>query len=321
MVADRPKPRISPTDIDQLMIGLEVNMSGLAQCVIDRGWRLSFNGGDKTSIHYTLHGNGIMTVADFPPIKLVPHSMVIVPSMLPMRIEVDEPTRSTTRSFDVAQLEGGRITEFVAGSGSPELVVMCGYFQTSYGKSIDIFNTVSSPIVEQFDASDRIDQSLAAVYAESGSQRIGRAAMMASLLKQVILTLLRRSFESPQLWAERFPILDDPQIARAFARMVSEPGQNHTTNSLSLVAGLSRSAFMSRFTRALGVSPLAALRQLRMRRAASLLDANIMPVEQVAKTVGYINRSSFSRAFRAVYGVDPTEYRSSNSLRTHIDSN
>ena len=321
MVADRPKPRISPTDIDQLMIGLEVHMSGLAQCVIDRGWRLSFNGGGKTSIHYTLYGNGIMTVGDFPPIKLVPHSMVIVPSMLPMRIEVDESTRATTRSFDVAQLEEGRITEFVAGSGSAELVVMCGYFQTSYGKSIDIFNTVSSPIVEQFDASDRIDQSLVAVYAESGSQRIGRAAMMASLLKQVILTLLRRSFESPQLWAERFPILDDPQIARAFACMVSEPGQDHTTNSLSLVAGLSRSAFMSRFTRALGVSPLAALRQLRMRRAASLLDANIMPVEQVAKTVGYVNRSSFSRAFRAVYGVDPTEYRSSNSLSTHIGSN
>lgn len=312
MVADRPKPRVSSSDIDRLMVGLEVMISGLAQCIVSPGWRLAFTASDKIGIHYTLYGSGTMTVAGFPPIKLMPHSMVIIPSMLPIRLDVDDATPSTTNSFDIKKLEEGKIIELVAGTSGPELVVMCGYFQTSYGKSIDIFDTISGPIVEQFDASDRLDQSLAAVHAESGSSSIGRAAMMASLLKQVVLALLRRSFETPQLWAERFPILDDPQIARAFARMVADPGENHTTHSLAAVAGLSRSAFMSRFTQALGLSPLAALRQLRMRHAASLLDANIMSIEQVAKTVGYGNRSSFSRAFRALYGVDPSRYHATN---------
>jgi AraC family transcriptional activator of mtrCDE len=139
--------------------------------------------------------------------------------------------------------------------------------------------------------------------------------MTASLLKQVILTLLRRSLITPQLWSERFPILSDPQIARAFARMIANPGDQHTTQSLSLAAGLSRSAFMSRFTKAIGVSPLAALRQLRMRQAARLVEANTMPIEQIAKAVGYVSRSSFSRAFRVVYGVDPSEYRSMDRSR------
>jgi AraC family transcriptional activator of mtrCDE len=240
--------------------------------------------------------------------------MVIVPAMLPVRIEVSEPTASGVKHVDVNQFEAspGKIVKIVAGTGGPELVVICGYFRTSYGKSIDIFDTVAAPIVEKFDEADRLDQSLTAVLAESSAQRIGMAAMTASLLKQVILTVLRRSLDTPELWAERFPILSDPQIARAFARMIANPGEHHTTQSLSLVAGLSRSAFMSRFTRALGVSPLAALRQLRMRHAAGLLDANILPIEQVAKAVGYDNRSSFSRAFRAIYGVDPSEYRAMN---------
>ena len=320
MVAERPKLRVSANDIDQLMIGLDVYMQALAQCVISPGWRLAFTPGKNSAIHYALHGTGTMTVAHFAPIELTPHTMVIVPSMLPVKMEVNELIPEAIKKVDVNQLERGSITRVVAGSGGPELVVMCGYFRTSYGRSIDIFDTIAAPIVEKFDEADRLDQSLVAVLAESSAQRVGKAAMTASLLKQVILTLLRRSLDTPQLWSERFPILSDPQIARAFARMIANPGERHSTHSLSLVAGLSRSAFMSRFTEALGISPLAALRQLRMRQAADLLDANIMPIEQIAETVGYVNRSSFSRAFRAIYGIDPSEYRAMDRSRKKCQS-
>ncbi|MFA5956307.1 helix-turn-helix domain-containing protein [Hyphomicrobium sp.] len=309
MVAERPKLPVSTRDIDQLMIGLEVQMGGLAHCIINPGWRLAFTAGQKTAIHYVVRGHGTMTVAEFPPIELAPHSMVIVPSMLPVRVEITRPVPSNTKCFDVSQLEQGKIDEIVAGSGGPELILMCGYFESSYGRSIDIFTTLTAPIVEQFDPADRLDQSLAAVLNETASERVGRAAMIGSLLKQVIVSVLRRSFEEPGLWTQRFPIMNDPQIARAFASMIADPCESHTTNTLARVAGLSRSAFMSRFSEALGVSPLAALRELRMRRAANLLDAKMMSVEQVASAVGYVNRSSFSRAFRAIYGVDPTDYR------------
>jgi AraC family transcriptional activator of mtrCDE len=237
--------------------------------------------------------------------------MVIVPMKLPVRMEVSEPSQSNTKSVDVKQLETmpGKITQVVAGDGASELVVVCGYFHTSYSRSIDIFDTLASPIVEKFSESDRLDQSLSAVLMESSAQRVGMAAMTGSLLKQVVLTLLRRSLETPQLWAERFPVLSDPQVARAFASMIADPGSHHTTQSLAQAASLSRSAFMARFTKAFGIPPLAALRELRMRHAAKLLDANILQIDQIAKVVGYDNRSSFSRAFRAIYELDPSEYR------------
>jgi AraC family transcriptional activator of mtrCDE len=311
MVADSPKLRISSMDIDRLMLGLEVHMHALAQCVVSPGWRLSFSASDKTAIHYNLRGTGKMLVADFPAVTLTPHTMVIVPMKLPVRMEVSEPSQSNTKSVDVKQLETmpGKITQVVAGDGASELVVVCGYFHTSYSRSIDIFDTLASPIVEKFSESDRLDQSLSAVLMESSAQRVGMAAMTGSLLKQVVLTLLRRSLETPQLWAERFPVLSDPQVARAFASMIADPGSHHTTQSLAQAASLSRSAFMARFTKAFGIPPLAALRELRMRHAAKLLDANILQIDQIAKVVGYDNRSSFSRAFRAIYELDPSEYR------------
>ena len=61
-----------------------------------------------------------MTVSDFPPIELAPHSMVIVPSMLPVRVEISRRGTANTKCFDVSQLEQGKVDEIVAGSGGPE---------------------------------------------------------------------------------------------------------------------------------------------------------------------------------------------------------
>jgi transcriptional regulator GlxA family with amidase domain len=151
-------------------------------------------------------------------------------------------------------------------------------------------------------------------FSELIAQEVGAGAMTASLIKQVLITVLRRSISSGEGWFERFPILSDPQIARAFAGMVAEPGASHTVESLARAAGLSRSSFMQRFTKVGGSSPLVVLRQLRMKKAAGLLKANVRSIEQIASAVGYKNQSGFSRAFRAIHGLDPMEYRATHSL-------
>ena len=48
--------------------------------------------------------------------------------------------------------------------------------------------------------------------------------MTASLLKLVIIALARRSLKSSQSWTDRFSILADRQITRAFADMVAVSG-------------------------------------------------------------------------------------------------
>jgi AraC family transcriptional regulator, activator of mtrCDE len=66
---------------------------------------------------------------------------------------------------------------------------------------------------------------------------------------------------------------------------------------------------MARFSEIFGRSPMAILRDLRMRQAALDLTTTSAPVDVVAYNAGYESRSSFVRAFRKAYNVDPSEYR------------
>jgi AraC family transcriptional activator of mtrCDE len=58
---------------------------------------------------------------------------------------------------------------------------------------------------------------------ELTARQVGMRAMTKALLKQVFVTLLRRSLESTDVWFERFAMPSNPQIARAFADMLARP--------------------------------------------------------------------------------------------------
>jgi transcriptional regulator GlxA family with amidase domain len=168
-------------------------------------------------------------------------------------------------------------------------------------------------------AVDQLDQKLKSALAELVAQEVGFGAMTMALMKQVLLALLRRSFSSTSLWVERFAMLDDPQTARALSDMVAHPDAPHTVATLSRPSALSRSAFMLRFTKALGASPMTVLRQMRMRQAKVLLAADSLSIDQIARAVGYANRTSFFRAFRNAHGIDPSDYRATATSHKGAD--
>jgi AraC family transcriptional activator of mtrCDE len=149
-----------------------------------------------------------------------------------------------------------------------------------------------------FDASGKLDQALQAALAELVAQEFGAGAMSTTLLKQVLIAIMRRSLNSADRWAERFSVLSDPKISRAFSEMVARPGIRHSLQSLAYASGLSRSAFVARFVEAFGDAPMTVLRRLRMRRARNLLATGHFTMDEVASAVGYSSRASFTRALR-----------------------
>jgi AraC family transcriptional activator of mtrCDE len=251
-----------------------------------------------------------MVVGGFSAFPLVPHTLVITPAKKPFHIEVDDRTATKTVNVVEAQWDsqlGERMQRFVAGDADPMVMLICGYFRATYGTSIDLFAGLSTPIVERFEPADELGSKLQAVLAEISGRQVGMQAMTTAILKQVLVTLVRRSLNSTSVWLERFSILSDRQIALAFADMVARPSADHSVLALAQKAGLSRSAFMARFARAIGCSPMVALRQMRMKRAADMLAARTFSVEQIARAVGYRSYSSFLRAFRQVHGYLPAE--------------
>jgi AraC family transcriptional activator of mtrCDE len=193
--------------------------------------------------------------------------------------------------------------------GPQQIKLVGGCFRACYGWSVDLFARLKAPIVERFDDDDHVDQKLKSAVCELHGQQVGAGVITEALLKQVLVMLLRRSLKSPGKWIERFALFGDPQIARALADMVSHPGAAHSVDKLSSAAGLSRSLFMARFADEIGRPPMAVLRELRLNRAADLLRLNNCSVDRAARAAGYSSHSSFVRAFKMVYGCDPSDWK------------
>ena len=70
--------------------------------------------------------------------------------------------------------------------------------------------------------------------------------------------------------------------------------------------------YLSRaFKAAYGVSPKRYLMNLKLERAASLLETTELPVSVVARSLGFADPLAFSRTFSHTYGSSPTAWRAS----------
>lgn len=81
-------------------------------------------------------------------------------------------------------------------------------------------------------------------------------------------------------------------------------------SELAKASGLSRAHFSRVFAESEGVPPAEFVLQQRMQRAAKLLTkAAFIPVKEVAIMSGFDDANYFSKVFRRIYGINPTEFR------------
>lgn len=313
--------KISDATLNSLIAELEVQLVSFSECLVSRGCRLTVRDYETPSLYYVMEGSGVMHFPETPPIAVEPHTLIIVPPNHSFSLETCEQNacgevvlaqdfNPTARPTSVGTL--------TVGNGRPETIIYCVFLRTLYCKSLGLFETLSDPVAEVFRADDRLDMKFKSLMVELASQDVGAGAMTAALLKEIIVTLFRRSFSPLTSWAGRVSLLRDPQVALAFANMVVQPGKAHTIHTLATGACLGRSTFIARFNSTVGQSPMTLLRELRMRQAALQLQMSNLPVEQILRNAGYCSRSSFVKAFRASYGVDPSTYRDSRPIEATV---
>ncbi len=78
---------------------------------------------------------------------------------------------------------------------------------------------------------------------------------------------------------------------------------------LAALVGLSPSHLSAQFRRASGGGITAYHQGLKMARARALLDTTDLAVTQIARAVGYDDPLYFSRQFRKMHSLSPTQYR------------
>jgi AraC-like DNA-binding protein len=101
----------------------------------------------------------------------------------------------------------------------------------------------------------------------------------------------------------------DPRIGAALKAMHEKVENPWTVGTLAAAAGMSRSAFASRFKELLGETPLEYLTNWRMHKATGLLAEDDKKLFEVAKSVGYESDAAFSKAFKRILGMAPREIR------------
>lgn len=94
-------------------------------------------------------------------------------------------------------------------------------------------------------------------------------------------------------------------VQRARAIIANNPEQPHTLQSLSRSLGLNRTLLAEGFHAEFGETVFAFLQRERLQRAWTLLENGSDRVASVAARVGYRDAASFTRAFKAHYGVTP----------------
>ena len=137
---------------------------------------------------------------------------------------------------------------------------------------------------------------------------------MSGLLLEIVAELLRGTTGLPAECGEHIPLLE-----KAADWLGRHGGEADAVARAAALCRLSPSYFRRLFARQFGCPPRDFLRRARIQRAKQLMTGENLDLSEIAQRTGFASVHSFSRAFRAVEGVPPGQYRRFGRIRTRVE--
>ena len=123
---------------------------------------------------------------------------------------------------------------------------------------------------------------------------------------------LAQEIQSPSFADMKFEKMDslDELFMNKFMKLIEESyvDSDFSIEKASEMIGLSRVHLYRKVKELTGVTPTDFLRNYRLKRAAALLQQKTYNVNEVAYATGFASPAYFSKCFKAVYNITPTEY-------------
>ena len=197
-----------------------------------------------------------------------------------------------------------------AGDG-PRTVLVCGGIAFDDPVPHPVLSALPPVLVlpgAMRDETGWLANTLGFIVCESRSGRPAAATVMGYLGSVLFIQAIRAALQTQgvQGW---LGAVSDAHVGPALAAIQLAPERPWTVESLGREGGLGRSAFASRFSAAVGESPMQHVARWRVYRAAGLLRDGALPVAEIGERVGYESEAAFSRAFRRWTGRTPTAVR------------
>ena len=108
-------------------------------------------------------------------------------------------------------------------------------------------------------------------------------------------------------------------VTRAKAYLNEHCSEPVSLEELALVSGLSRFRLVHAFTKEVGLSPHAFQVHVRVERARVLLHQGVFPAT-VATTLGFADQSHFTRHFKRILQITPSQYAHLPGIRRESNS-
>lgn len=129
------------------------------------------------------------------------------------------------------------------------------------------------------------------------------------VIHSLVLQVLAVGQRLPAVPAQRKPVW----LPRLLAHIHDNLGARLTIGVLAEVASVSESHLSHSFVRHFDCSVSQYIRDCRLRAAARALRQTHDSIQEIAWNLGFSDQAHFTRTFKAVYGVTPTEYRSART--------
>jgi len=296
--------------VDWLLEGLELDASLFHVGRYCGGWHASTQGMGRASFHLVVQGHCWLHIDGQPePIRLDSGDAVFLLRDLAYRLSSDaDPVDACAQPRRTMQP-----LDLDAGDG---VGLVCGFFQFQSGLSSLIVEGLADWILLR--ASDPAGSAARALFElileECRRQPTPSQTLLERLTHLLFLYVLRQQANAGQSLGGLIALARQPAFAGLLERLIEDPGQSWSLESMAACTGLSRSAFFKRFNELAGQSPGQVLLALRMRHACQLLRAG-NTVEQVGAQAGYQSVAAFTRAFAKAIGMQPGAYRKQHELK------
>ena len=132
--------------------------------------------------------------------------------------------------------------------------------------------------------------------------------------RQRFLAVMKRKTTTPEQTQEEQIAEEQPSLNDAWLQQAIEYVEKNIADEHYSVEQLSNDLCMSRMTlyrkiqSSTGQKPTEFIRTIRLRRAAELLREGRLTITEISYATGFSSVSYFSRCFRTMYGVAPTQF-------------
>jgi AraC-like DNA-binding protein len=262
--------------------------------------------------HVILEGELLVAFADEPPTKARAGEILLFPRADGHVLSSEQGLTAVNTATLIQPSADGGLARIDHGGGGAATQIICGFLgsEDGYNPLIAALPRVLALDLREGTSREWVEASVRFAASELAAGRLASSTVMSRLSETLLVEAVRHYAST---LADRdagwLNGTKDPHVGRALALIHHDIGAPWSAETLARQVGMSRSAFVERFTTLVGMPPIRYLTVWRMQTAKINLREKRLPIAKLAHSVGYESEEAFSRAFKREFGVSPAQWR------------